>query len=398
MNNINKVLYVGSVGFPFGSAKSYRMFQIASILDNIGYKILVINRKAFHKKNVTKKEKIKVYGNYKGIKYFHTSLNSFRVNNFILRNTFKVLGFVIEILTILYQTLFCNCKLIVCNSSDLFSLKYYFYLSRLLNLKFLYDYVEIIDSLNNRDAVSFNEITFKFDNKVNKYADFYIVISKYIDNHLSGLDSSVKKIILPPTQDFDYFDNVKKFKCSQKYFMYCGSINYINAIKFVINAYSKSIAAQSDILLYLVISDIDSITSYNLKIYIDKFICNKKIFILTHISYELLISYYKSSEALLLPLRNTIQDKARFPFKISEYLASGRPIITSDVGVISEYFIDNENALICIPDDIDSFVEKLNYVIFNSYAANEIGNKGYLLGKNYFNKDCYNSDLLNLII
>jgi glycosyltransferase involved in cell wall biosynthesis len=101
---------------------------------------------------------------------------------------------------------------------------------------------------------------------------------------------------------------------------------------------------------------------------------------------------------LLLPLRNTIQDKARFPFKISEYLASGRPIITSDVGVISEYFIDNENALICIPDDIDSFVEKLNYVIFNSYAANEIGNKGYLLGKNYFNKDCYNSDLLNLII
>jgi hypothetical protein len=44
---------------------------------------------------------------------------------------------------------------------------------------------------------------------VNKYADFYIVISKYIDNHLSGLDSSVKKIILPPTQDFDYFDNLK---------------------------------------------------------------------------------------------------------------------------------------------------------------------------------------------
>jgi hypothetical protein len=39
----------------------------------------------------------------------------------------------------------------------------------------------------------------------------------------------------------------------------------------------------------------------------------------------------------------------------------------------------------------------MNFVFFNSFAANEIGNKGYLLGKNKFNNDLYNTNLLNLL-
>ncbi len=397
MSSSKKVLYVGSLGFPFGSAMVYRMSQIATMLNYIGYKTLVINRRGLHNKQHSIREGINVYGKYKDVSYIHTSLISYRPNNFIVRNIFKALGFVIEFLTIFYQKVFCNYKLMICNSIDLKTVKYYFYLSRLFKMKFVYDYVEFVDSLHNRDAKCINELILKFDNNINKYADFYIVISKYLDNHLSGLDKKAKKIIIPPTQNFNFFDNIKKLPGHQKYFMYCGAISYINAIKFVINAYNKSNAAETNIMLYLVISGGDSKTMNQLQIYTDKLSCRKNIIILSQLPYDLLISYYKSSEALLLPLRNTIQDMARFPFKICEYLASKRPIITSNIGVVSEYFIDNENALIAIPNDIDSFVEKMNYVVLNSFAANEIGNNGYILGKNKFNNDLYNSNLLNLL-
>ena len=397
MINPKKVLYVGSFGFPYGSAIVYRMLQIATILNNIGYKTLVINRRGLHNKEYSIREGIKVYGKFKDISYIHTSLNSYRPNNYIVRNIFKAFGFVIEFLIIIYQRIFCNSKLMVCNSTDLTTLRYYFYLSRLFRLKFVYDYVEFVDSLNNRDANSISELKLKFDNNINKYADFHIVISKYLDVYLSELDGKAKKIIIPPTQNFNFFDNIQKLSSNQKYFMYCGGIGYINAIKFVINAYSKSSATENDIMLYLVISGGDSKTMKQLQREIDELSCCKNIFILSQLPYDLLISYYKSSEALLLPLRNTIQDMARFPFKICEYLASKRPIITSNVGVVSEYFVDKDDALIAIPNDIDSFVEKMNFVVFNSFAANEIGNKGYLLGKNKFNNDLYNTNLLNLL-
>ena len=136
MINPKKVLYVGSFGFPYGSAIVYRMLQIATILNNIGYKTLVINRRGLHNKEYSIREGIKVYGKFKDISYIHTSLNAYRPNNYIVRNIFKAFGFVIEFLTIIYQRIFCNCKLMVCNSTDLTSLRYYFYLSRLFRLKF----------------------------------------------------------------------------------------------------------------------------------------------------------------------------------------------------------------------------------------------------------------------
>ena len=48
-----------------------------------------------------------------------------------------------------------------------------------------------------------------------------------------------------------------------------------------------------------------------------------------------------NSEALLIPLRNTIQDIARFPNKLSEYVGVSGLIITTDVGEIKDYFINN---------------------------------------------------------
>jgi glycosyltransferase involved in cell wall biosynthesis len=263
-------------------------------------------------------------------------------------------------------------------------------------MRFVYDYVEFVDSFTNRDARSICELKLKFEKNVDKYADAYIVISKYLDNYLEGLNKYSNRVLIPPTQNFNDFDNIPKLDSNQKYFLYCGGVNYEAAIKFLIDAYINSNAIDEQIMLYLVINGSEWEIA-NLQKYVHKKSNTKSIIILSQLPYDLLISYYKSAMALLMPLRNTIQDQARFPFKICEYLASKRPVITSDVGVISEYFVDERDALIAIPDDIASFVEKMNFVISNSISADEIGNKGYSLGKYKFSDNLYNSDLLNLL-
>jgi len=396
MSSYKKAIYVGSLGFPFGSAAAYRKFQISSILNNIGYKVLVINRRGSHIHKYSSQENIKVYGSYNNINYFHTSLKSFRPNNFINRNIFKVIGYIVEFFTIAFQKFYFRCKIMICDSTKLNELKYYYYLSRLFKIKFIYDYVEFVDSLSNRDAYSLYELNLSFDKHIDKYADGFIVISSYLEHYLDGLNSNLKKTLIPPTINFETIDNIQSQNEKNKYLLYCGSIGYLNAINFIIQSYIDSESMQNDVCLYLIING-NELQLKQLNEFIYAKHMNKWILVYSQISYDKLISFYKSAVALLIPLSNNIQDNARFPFKIVEYLASKRPIITTNIGIVKEYFIDNETAFIATSVTPVSFTEKINIAINQIEFSNTIGLKGYNLGKSVFQNNLYNLSMQKLI-
>jgi glycosyltransferase involved in cell wall biosynthesis len=120
---------------------------------------------------------------------------------------------------------------------------------------------------------------------------------------------------------------------------------------------------------------------------------DKTIKILSNLSYEVLISYYKNAKALLIPLQDNLQDKARFPFKISEYTAAARPIITSDSGAVIDYFQDGINALLAKTGDVNDFAEKLKFVLNNPQEAEKIATKSHELGQKLFNYKSYSTSL-----
>ncbi len=80
--------------------------------------------------------------------------------------------------------------------------------------------------------------------------------------------------------------------------------------------------------------------------------------------------------ALLIPLRPTFQDKARFPHKIGEYVASGNVVISTNYGEVKYYFKDMENMLIADSYDVNLFAEKMQFVIDNPNVVKQIGIKG----------------------
>ena len=80
-----------------------------------------------------------------------------------------------------------------------------------------------------------------------------------------------------------------------------------------------------------------------------------------------------------------MQDKARFPHKIGEYVASGNPIITTNVGEIGHYFQHKKTALISDEYKASSFMKLMKYVLDNPAEAKKIGENGKELGLKEFN-------------
>jgi len=68
-----------------------------------------------------------------------------------------------------------------------------------------------------------------------------------------------------------------------------------------------------------------------------------------------LLDLYARAHALLIPLFDDQQSRARFPTKIGEYLAAARPVVTNSVGEISRYFTDGVDAIVCPPNDPVAF-------------------------------------------
>jgi glycosyltransferase involved in cell wall biosynthesis len=124
----------------------------------------------------------------------------------------------------------------------------------------------------------------------------------------------------------------------------------------------------------------------------------EQVKITTNVSHNDIPRHYCNASALLIPLRPTPQDEARFPHKIGEYLASARPMITTAFGEINHYdFIDGETALVADDYNVDSFAEKMRYILEHPEKSKEIGIKGRQMGLDNFDYSKHGQKLMNFL-
>jgi glycosyltransferase involved in cell wall biosynthesis len=156
-------------------------------------------------------------------------------------------------------------------------------------------------------------------------------------------------------------------------FLYCGSGTYLELIRFILDSFT--LVANTATFIDLVVSgDPKEMEAF------DELIVNHplkdQIRTYSNLSYAHLCQLYVDATALLIPLRASIQDQARFPHKIGEYLASGNPVITTNYGEIPFYFEDLETALVAKEYSPSSFAEKMIYVLDHPEQATQIGLRG----------------------
>ena len=92
------------------------------------------------------------------------------------------------------------------------------------------------------------------------------------------------------------------------------------------------------------------------------------------LSYETVLQWFAACDVLLLPLCDSIANRGRWPSKVAEYMAAGRPVVATAVGDLTALFKDRSAGVLTAADP-KSFAEGILTVYANP-SRDDMGRKG----------------------
>jgi len=76
-----------------------------------------------------------------------------------------------------------------------------------------------------------------------------------------------------------------------------------------------------------------------------------------------------------------------FPFKLGEYLATGKPVIATAIGDIPRYLHDRTDAVLVPPNSVPALVEAMEYLLADRARAQRLGHAGRQVAWEHFSID-----------
>ncbi len=105
---------------------------------------------------------------------------------------------------------------------------------------------------------------------------------------------------------------------------------------------------------------------------------------LGRVSDEKLNEVLLNSDILTMTRVNSKFANFGFPFKVSEYLATGNVVLATKVSDIEQYLTHLENAYLVSPENINEIADGIKYLLDNQGKALKMGEKGLRVAKDSF--------------
>ena len=274
-------------------------------------------------------------------------------------------------------------------SGHYFDFVIYRIIAKLIGAKIVYEYVEYRSGKPSRGLY----------HKINNYlCDFHgaklwdacIVISNFLKDKALMVNPKLPVIKVTPIGDFNLFkSNKKNIDIEDEYIMFCGHAVYYDVVKLIIDSFRASQIRQTKKLLLVLggsQSQVQRVKEYG-----------KECIIKSKLPYDELIAFYKHAFALMIPLRNTIEDTARFPNKICEYTAAHGLIITTANGEMNYYFKNGDNAIVAEECSVPAIAQRLNEIEYGRYDLDKIRDNSYKTGIENFSIDAYREKIYNFL-
>jgi glycosyltransferase involved in cell wall biosynthesis len=106
-----------------------------------------------------------------------------------------------------------------------------------------------------------------------------------------------------------------------------------------------------------------------------------------------LLQEYSAASVLAIPLFDDVRSHARFPTKLGEYLASGRPVVTNRVGEIPRFLQDGISACVTEPGDTAAFADAICRLLKQPAIAQAMGGEGRRVAERHFHYANYGEKL-----
>ncbi len=226
-----------------------------------------------------------------------------------------------------------------------------------------------------------------------KFYDGIIIISTLLEKHYAKLLRKSAKIIRIPIIVDTYMFRPTITNNEIVTICYCGHLCNLQELENLLIVFSKIVSKYENIALKIV-GDIDK-SPHKDKVFSialgDKL--KNKINFTGLVAHSNLSDEFASVDIFVLPRPSGLFSSAGFPTKLGEYLASGKPVITTKTGDIPLYLTHKVDAYLVEPDDNETFAKTLCYVLNNPDKARIVGMNGRQTCLKYFSSDV-NSYLL----
>jgi len=268
------------------------------------------------------------------------------------------------------------------------------WLARKLGYKVVVDIVE--DYTSEPGTIGWGrKLNLKFQNwsecHLHQLVDGVVVISTYLETKLRKQTQNKVPIALISiaTKIVEGLPERKSDEQMVK-FIYSGSFGEKDGVDVLLNAFDKVSARFSNCQLLL------SGKGRNAAKYKDDN-TNEKVVFVGYLDDKSFYQFLAEGDAMCMTRIESQFANAGFPFKLGEYLATGKPVIASEVGDVGHYLSDKENALLVQPGDSATLQKAMEFVLTRPSEAAEIGMRGREACKRHFSAEKNGKMLLNFI-
>lgn len=233
---------------------------------------------------------------------------------------------------------------------------------------------------------------------LSEYADGVIAISTYLKEKL--LNDAKKKIpvlYLPITVDFSYFMHTNIKSENKIKIFYGGSFGEKDGLLFLLNAFEKMAALNSDLQLILTGKPPKQGMAEVIK-FIDNSGYKERINYLGYLNDKEYYEVMNGCDIFCMTRIDSQYAKAGFPFKLGEMLATGKPVIATRTSNVADYLTDKKNAILISPNSVDEIISAVEFILNDPIAAKEIGKAGKQTAKDSFDTDAIIGNLKNFLL
>jgi glycosyltransferase involved in cell wall biosynthesis len=220
-----------------------------------------------------------------------------------------------------------------------------------------------------------------------KLADAIVVISNYLKSKYDKLSKAPGKVhIVPTIIDCEEWVCPKEENTLVPTILYSGAFNEQDEIENLIEAFAI-LRSNGYKFRVVMLGGNERHSSRMSKVYeqIDRLGLSSLIEIKGFVPLAEVKTQVCKSHILINVRRDSVYSRSGLSTKLSEYLASGRMVISSDVGDVSRYVSNGESALL-VPSTVtvDEITQALSQVLQSNDLRRRIGAAGRDVAKRYF--------------
>ena len=228
------------------------------------------------------------------------------------------------------------------------------------------------------------------------FADSIIAISDHLYSHMIKISKGKTPVFhIPITVDLTKFPK-KNYTIPENYkIFYGGSFGEKDGIEYLIKAFEEVCLKFKNVNLILTgkgfVEGMQKVSQL-----IDHSIVNEKIIFKGFLSKD---EYYKvlnDCDIFCMTRINSKFANAGFPFKLGEFLATGKAVIATDVSDVGKYIRNGENALLIKPSSTEDMAESFLYILENPSLINKLGSEGRKTAELYFDSEKVSNKLYEI--